>query len=399
MNKHFIRHINLMLIVFVLVWLLYGANSQFVQAGMNTLALTVGPSKIFIPFVANNAQTLPALFPTLVPTLVPTTIPTSIPTLVPTTVPTSNPTLVPTTVPTSAPTSVPTKIPTPIPTKIPTPIPTRGPTPTSGPSSDPVIVAAGDIAKCGQPGDSETAAIIQGIPGTVLPLGDNAYENGAPLDYTNCYNPTWGAFLNRTKPVPGNHDYLTANAAGYFGYFGTLAGDPTKGYYSYDLGSWHILAINSNCIQVGGCGIQSPQESWVKADLASTKAKCVLAYWHHPFYSSGATGNTPQMATIFQDLYVAGAEIVLSGHAHNYERFAPQNSTAGSDPANGIVQFVVGTGGGNFTPLVLPLQPNSAASVQNVYGVLKLTLHPTSYTWQFVSVNGTYTDSGTANCH
>jgi acid phosphatase type 7 len=261
------------------------------------------------------------------------------------------------------------------------------------------ILAAGDIAKCDFPGAQETAAIIQGLPGTVLPLGDNAYDNGSALDYANCYVPTWGAFLNRTRPVPGNHDYITPGATGYFGYYGAVAGDSTKGYYSFDLGSWHILAINSNCSQVGGCGIHTPQDNWVKADLAANTAACVLAFWHHPFYSSGQTGNTPQMATIFKDLYNAGAEIVLSGHDHDYERFAPQDDKGILNPNLGVVQFVVGTGGGNFTPLVLPLQPNSLASAQNVYGVLQLTLHPTSYTWAFISADGSYSDSGSATCH
>lgn len=273
------------------------------------------------------------------------------------------------------------------------------PTPTKNPSSDPVIIAAGDISKCGLPGDSQTAALVQGISGTVLALGDNAYDTGTLQEYIDCYGPSWGAFKNRTKPIPGNHEYLTPNAAGYFGYFGARAGDPTKGYYSYDLGSWHILAINSNCSPVGGCGIHTPQNDWLRADLASSQAKCVLAYWHHPYYSSGSTGNTPQMATIWKDLYNAGAEIVLSGHEHNYERFAPQDSTGVLDPARGIVQFVVGTGGRNFTSLVRPLQPHSAASVENVFGILKLTLHPTSYTWQFITVDGSVADSGTVNCH
>jgi hypothetical protein len=266
-------------------------------------------------------------------------------------------------------------------------------------TSDPVILAAGDIAKCASTGDQKTAAIIQKISGTVLALGDNAYQSGLASEYANCYNPTWGAFKTRTQPVPGNHDYLTTGATGYFGYFGAKAGDPSKGYYSYNLGAWHILAINSNCVQVGGCNTNSPQESWVRADLAATSAKCVLAYWHHPFYSSAVSGGTPQMATIFKDLYNAGAEIVLSGHQHNYERFAPQNVTAGVDTARGIVQFVVGTGGGNFTPLATPRQPNSLTSLQGTYGVLQLTLHATSYSWKFIPVSGSYTDSGSANCH
>ncbi len=281
----------------------------------------------------------------------------------------------------------------------PVPTPTTAPGPTTVPGADPVVLAAGDIAKCGAPGAQQTAAIIQGIPGTVLALGDNAYDNGLASEYATCYAPTWGAFKDRTKPVPGNHDYLTANASGYFGYYGAAAGDPALGYYSFDLGAWHILAINSNCNPVGGCGIHTPEDTWVKADLAATKAKCVLAFWHHPMFSSGSTGGSPQMATIWKDLYNAGADVVLVGHEHNYERFAPQGLSATADPAQGIAEFVVGTGGGNFTELVYPLQPNSVASAANVYGVLKLTLHAASYDWQFISVDGSYSDSGSAGCH
>jgi acid phosphatase type 7 len=280
------------------------------------------------------------------------------------------------------------------------PLVTTGSSTAAG-GTDPVVLAAGDIAKCTNNGDAQTAAIINNISGTVLALGDNAYDSGTPTEYATCYDPTWGAFKSRTLPVPGNHDYLTTGASGYFGYFGALAGDPAKGYYSYNLGSWHILAINSNCVNVGGCNTNSPQETWVRADLAANPKKCVLAYWHHPYYTSGVEGITPralQMAAIWTDLFNAGAEIVLSGHQHNYERFAPQDTNQ-SVRVNGVVQFVVGTGGGNFTALSSPLQPNSLTSLANTYGVLKLTLHPTSYTWQFIPVSGTYTDSGTANCH
>ncbi len=263
---------------------------------------------------------------------------------------------------------------------------------------DAFLAAAGDIAKCGFPGDSQTAALIEGLPGTVLALGDNAYDSGTAAEYANCYAPTWGAFFSRTKPIPGNHDYLTPNASGYFGYFGALAGDPAKGYYSYNLGSWHILAINSNCSQVGGCKQNNPQELWVRADLAKNQAQCVLAYWHHPMYSSGQTGDNPQMAVIWQDLYNAHAEIVLSGHDHDYERFLPQDANAALDNGRGVVQFVVGTGGGNFTPIIQPIQPNSAVTVEHTYGVLQLTLHTNSYDWAFIAVDGRTLDSGTANC-
>ena len=302
--------------------------------------------------------------------------------------------------PTSTPTLAPTATSLPAATATATPGISITPTPTSsGGGSDPVLIGAGDIAMCGRPGSAQTAAILAQNPGTVFALGDNAYDSGTPLEYTTCYDPVWGIFKNHTYPVPGNHDYLTLNASGYFGYFGAAAGNPLQGWYSFDLGAWHILAINSNCLFVGGCNTNSPQERWVRADLAAHPAKCTLAMWHHPYYSSGQNGDTTQMAAIWQDLYNAGAELVLSGHDHDYERFAPQDASANLDTARGIVQFVVGVGGSDFTPILYPLQPNSLTQLQNTFGVLKLTLHPSSYSWAFLPVSGSYSDSGTANCH
>jgi acid phosphatase type 7 len=277
-------------------------------------------------------------------------------------------------------------------TSIPAPSPTNS-------SHDPVLIGAGDIALCGRPGSTQTAAILASNPGAVVAIGDNAYPDGAPTDYSSCYDPAWGAFKSKTFPVPGNHDYTTAGASGYFNYFGARAADPSQGWYSFNVGSWHILAINSNCSQVGGCKAGSPQEQWVESDLAAHPTKCTLAFWHHPYYSSGRNGQFIQMGDIWQDLYNAGAEIVLSGHDHDYERFAPQDTAGSVDTARGITQFVVGTGGSDFTPLIFPLQPNSLAHLEDVFGVLKLTLHPTSYTWQFIPVSGTFTDSGTRSCH
>lgn len=294
-----------------------------------------------------------------------------------------------------------TEIPTAIPTltATPTKTPKPSPTPTTS-SSDPILVGAGDIARCGSTGDSETAALLGKIQGTVITLGDNAYESGTPAEFTDCYAPTWGQFINSTHPAVGNHDYLTTGAAGYFGYFGAAAGDPTKGYYSYDLGTWHIVVLNSNCGQAGGCGVGSPQQKWLKANLAANPTACTLAYWHHPYYSSGEWGDSLWMTALWQTLYDANADVVLSGHDHDYERFAPQDTNGNLDNARGIVQFVVGTGGSNNFSLTYPLQPNSVISNGNTFGVLELTLHPTSYTWKFVHVSGkTFTDSGTANCH
>ncbi|HEX9013254.1 MAG TPA: metallophosphoesterase [Anaerolineaceae bacterium] len=294
-----------------------------------------------------------------------------------------------------------TPVPTHAPTATPAPTATRAPTaiPTIS-ANDPVVVAAGDIATCNAPGDTQTAALIANNPGaSVLALGDNAYADGTALEYSTCYDPIWGSFKNRTYPIPGNHDYMTIGASGYFGYFGAAAANPSQGWYSFNLGSWHILAINSNCVQVGGCNTNSPQEQWVRADLAAHPALCTMAIWHHPRYSSGRNGDFTQMTAIWQDLYNAGADVVLSGHDHDYERFAPQDASGNLDPNRGIVQIVAGTGGGSYTALIYPLQPNSLASLDYTYGILKMTLHSNSYSWQFVPVSGSYTDSGTASCH
>ncbi|PYP94188.1 MAG: hypothetical protein DMD34_09500, partial [Gemmatimonadetes bacterium] len=203
-----------------------------------------------------------------------------------------------------------------------------------------VFVGAGDIADCSLNGDSFTANLLDTIPGTVFVAGDNAYPDGSSTDYANCYAPTWGRQKARTRPIPGNHEYGTAGAAGYFGYFGAAAGDPSKGYYSYDLGDWHIIALNSNVAHAAG----SLQEQWLRADLAASTKRCTLAYLHHPLFSSGSLADS-STRILWQDLYSAGAEIVVAGHEHNYQRFAPQTAKGVADPSSGIREFIVGTGG------------------------------------------------------
>jgi hypothetical protein len=274
-------------------------------------------------------------------------------------------------------------------------------TPSRENADPPVVLAAGDIAVCNSKGDETTAKLVDGIDGTVLTLGDNAYPDGSAEDFRECYDPSWGRFKNRTKPTPGNHEYNTEGAEGYFDYFGKAAGDPGKGYYSYDLGTWHLIALNSNCKEVGGCHASSPQVRWLKADLAANDDKrCTLAYFHYPRFSSGVKyGSFAGMEPFWEVLYGAGADVVLSGHEHNYERFAPQDPDGKADPKRGIREFVVGTGGANHYPILDPL-PNSEAHNDDTYGVLKLTLNPRSYDWKFVPVAGkTFTDSGTTSCH
>ena len=274
-----------------------------------------------------------------------------------------------------------------------------------GPPSGNVIVAAGDIANCAGEGDEATAKLVGSIDGaTVLALGDEAYPHGTAQDFRECYEPTWGQFKERTRPIPGNHEYETEGARGYFDYFGEAAGDPEEGYYSYDLGVWHIVALNSNCgVEEIRCGPGSAQTKWLKEDLAANGADeggCTLAYMHHPRFSSGEEhGSTPQLEPLWEVLYKAGADVVLSGHEHNYERFAPEDPEGRADPQRGIREFVVGTGGKSHYPIVAPIA-NSEVHNDESYGVLKLTLHPHSYEWQFVPVEGeTFSDSGSARCH
>jgi acid phosphatase type 7 len=266
----------------------------------------------------------------------------------------------------------------------------------------PVVVAAGDIASCSDTGDEATARLLSDIKGTVLALGDNAYPEGSAEDFEECYESTWGQFKERTKPTPGNHEYETEGADGYFDYFGKAAGDPDEGYYSYNLGSWHLIALNSNCGEEEiRCGPGSAQVQWLEEDLAANEEKrCTLAYMHHPRFSSGVKhGSTPSLEPLWEALYEAGAEVILSGHEHNYERFAPQDPGGEADPQGGIRQFVVGSGGKSHYPILDPL-PNSEVHNDESYGVLKLTLHPKSYEWRFLpAAGGEFTDSGEDKCH
>jgi len=267
------------------------------------------------------------------------------------------------------------------------------------------LVGAGDIVGCSDlSGAQATAKLIDAIPGTVFAAGDLAYQRGTYEEFVKCYGPTWGRFKARTRPTPGNHEYDGATATGYFRYWGGRAGDPGKGYYSYDLGSWHIVVLNTNCgsIQLGGCAEGSPEEAWLKQDLATHPNVCTLAYGHHALFSSGLFpkhAEHPELHAFWQDLYDAHAEIVLAGHEHSYERFAPQNPEGNPDPDHGIREFVVGTGGRSHTPLGYA-KPNSEVRDDKTYGVLKLTLFPGKYRWEFIPIPGkTFRDSGEGICH
>lgn len=268
------------------------------------------------------------------------------------------------------------------------------------PTGDPVLVGAGDIADCADlSGAQATAKLIEQIPGEVFTAGDDAYPAGTAQQFHDCYAPTWGRFKNRTRPAPGNHEFHSGGATPYFDYFGASAGDSLSGYYSYDLGAWHVISLNSECEQVGGCEAGSVQERWLRQDLHAHPAACTLAYWHKPLFSSGGThGNDLEMKPFWEDLYAAHASIVVNGHDHDYERFARQNPAGALDPSHGIREFVVGTGGKNHRPFGTAL-PTSELRDSSAFGVLKLTLHAKSYDWEFIPEPGkTFRDSGSGRC-
>ncbi len=292
-------------------------------------------------------------------------------------------------------------------------------------ASSPVIAAAGDIA-CdpaftgfnGGLGTSRscrqkyTSDLLVATPlAAVLPLGDDQYECGGYAAFQQSYDLSWGRVKGITFPATGNHEYQTSGdslpgtdcdasgkASGYFRYFGAVAGDPAKGYYSYDIGSWHLIALNSNCSAVGGCGAGSPQETWLKADLGAHPSLCTLAYWHHPRFSS--SGDNQRSAAFWQDLYTERADVVLVAHKHNYERFMPQDPNGTPDSIDGIREFVVGTGGRSHRGFSLTIRPTSEVRNDDTFGVLELTLNATGYDWKFVPEAGnTFTDSGSDSCH
>jgi hypothetical protein len=267
--------------------------------------------------------------------------------------------------------------------------------------SDPVLVGAGDIADCADLSGAEaTAKLLDGIPGTVFTAGDNAYEGGTAEQFSKCYGPTWGRHKARTRPAVGNHEFHSGGATPYFDYFGANAGDPQRGYYSYDLGAWHIIVLNSECKEAGGCQSGSAEEKWLKQDLKDHPAACTLAYWHKPLFSSGAKhGDDPEMKAFWEDLFAAHADVVINGHDHDYERYALQDPSGRADPARGIREFVAGTGGKSHRPFG---KPEATSEVRNAdtFGVLKLTLHAKSYDWEFIPEAGKeFRDSGSGGCH
>ncbi|HTG37093.1 MAG TPA: metallophosphoesterase [Thermoanaerobaculia bacterium] len=283
-------------------------------------------------------------------------------------------------------------------------------------AADPVIAAAGDIA-C-DPADPsynggngtavacrmrDTSNLLVGAGfDAVLLLGDNQYYDGSLAAYQTSFAPTWGRLKPILRPAAGNHEYQTPSATGYFDYFGAAAGARSQGWYSYELGTWHVVVLNSNCADVGGCGPGSAQLRWLADDLAAHPRACTLAYWHHPRFSSGQHGDDATFDTFWRTLYAAGADVVLVGHDHDYERFAPQNPSGQADPEHGIRQFVVGTGGRETRPFAT-VRPNSEARNAQDLGVLKLRLRADGYDWDFLPLSentgGRFADSGSGGCH
>jgi hypothetical protein len=270
--------------------------------------------------------------------------------------------------------------------------PTPPPPPPPPAATTATILAAGDIGECGF-GALETGALLDTLAGTVTPLGDLAYMHGSNANFADCYAPAWGRHIGRTRPVPGNHEYETPGASGYFDYFGDRAGVRGQGYYAYNAGPWRMIALNSELPMQPG----SPQITWLREELEANKTACTLAYWHRPLYSSGQNDNNPDTRLLWSTLIEFGAEVVLNGHDHLYERFERQDAQGRPDPVNGLRQFTVGTGGAHLTP-PRGVKPNSAVRSAASYGVLVLTLHASSYSWDFASVNNSFRDTGTGGC-
>ena len=273
------------------------------------------------------------------------------------------------------------------------------PSATDGSGDVGVLVGAGDVSTCKNDNDEKTARLVERIEGTVFVAGDVVYEDGTPEEFRECYDPTWGRFRDRTRPVPGNHEYHVEGGAGYHDYFGGAAGEPGKGWYVYELGAWRIYALNSNCSAIGGCGPDAPQTTWLREDLAAHPRRCVLAIWHHARWGTGRHGDADFMDDIWNTLYDAGAELVLSGHEHNYQRFAPLDRRGRIDRERGLRQITVGTGGRAHEKF-RTRRATTEARNDDTYGVLKVELRRGRYDFEFIPVEGKeFTDSGSGECH
>jgi acid phosphatase type 7 len=266
-----------------------------------------------------------------------------------------------------------------------------------------ILLAAGDIAECDHHGDEATARLLAEHPtATIAALGDLAYQHGTTREFERCFSPSWGRFRDRIRPAPGNHDHATKDAAGYVRYFGRRAGPPAEFRYSYNLGRWHVVVLDSDCWRVGGCDITDPQAQWMRADLRANRRRCTLAYWHRPPFSSGRYGDakdTARVRALWQVAVEEGVDLVLAGHEHSYERFAPMDATGAIDRDLGTRLIIVGTGGGNLRRYRTPRLPATEVRNADTWGVLRLTLRADGYDWRFLPVRGRpFTDSGSSDC-
>lgn len=277
----------------------------------------------------------------------------------------------------------------------PSPSPAPPPGPGTGlPGPPAVLVGAGDIGVCGSAGVAATALLLDRVPGIVFTTGDNAYPNGTAENFRDCYHPHWGRHRERTRPVPGNHEYDSPGAAPYFAYFEEKAGPFGLGYYAYTAGPWRVIALNSE-IPVDSDSIQI---QWLRNELAASRTQCTMAYWHKPLFTSGPRGPNRELREVWRTLYEFNADLIITGHDHLYERFAPQDADGRSDPIRGIRQITVGTGGAE---LYAPIRFARNSEVILVgFGVLKLTLADGTYEFEFMPVaGGTSTDQGRGQCH
>lgn len=278
--------------------------------------------------------------------------------------------------------------------------PTSTPTPTLPPTTNVMVLAVGDLASSRNKAEATHDIVMQYPQATIITLGDNVQQTGSSSEFTNYFDPVWGQEKNRIYPAAGNHEYETQEASAYFDYFGAAAGSRTKGYYSFNLGNyWHVVVLNSNCTQIsGGCAAGSLQEKWLRKDLSNNSRKCTLAIWHHPLFTSSGINHT-ETKDLWKALYDYHTEILLNGHEHNYERFAPQTANGIIDENNGLREFVVGTGGFSHISFDPKIEANSRIRNADTYGVLQLILRPSNYSYKFLPVAGkTFTDGGTRDC-
>jgi hypothetical protein len=272
--------------------------------------------------------------------------------------------------------------------------------PTTDAAGNPILIGAGDIARCDAQGDEATAALIAGLPGIVFTLGDNAYEDGTAKQLQDCYAPSWGQFLARTQfAVMGNHDIRTDAGAPNEAYFGNAMTRNGVTWFSQDVGTWHVVVLDADCTLVAGlCGVGSPQQQWLTADLAANHQPCTIALWHQPLFSSGVHRGDLTTKPFWDALYAAGAELVLNGHEHDYERFAPQDPAGKADAARGITEVIAGTGGAVLRDFA-QTAPNSVVRQAFTYGVLSITLQPDGYDARFISTDGSFSDAFSGTCH